>query len=133
MRLYAVYERRVETKTKGRSRNTPEDFYVLVKEGFCWPALFFGPLWALANGMWVIFLLLIAAFAGIAFAPDLFGGGQFPFWLCCGFMGLLGLFGNDLRQWSLGRAGYELASIVSGTDQIDAERRLFASMNSMYG
>ena len=133
MRLYAVYERHVETKTKGRSRNTPEDSYVLVKEGFCWPALFFGPLWAIANGMWVIFLLLIAAFAGIAVAPDLFGGGEFPFWLCCGFMGLLGLFGNDLRQWSLGRAGYELVSIVSGTDQIDAERRLFAAMNSMYG
>jgi hypothetical protein len=133
MRLYAVYERRVVEKTKGRVRSTPEDSYVLVKEGFCWPALFFGPLWAIANGMWVIFLLLIAVFAAIAFTPELLGSDEVATWLCCGALLILGLFGNDLRQWSLQRAGYELVSIVSGSDLIDAERRLFTSMNSMYG
>jgi hypothetical protein len=131
--MYAVFERRVETKKRGRAHSTPEDSYVLVKEGFCWPALFFGPLWALAHGMWVIFLLLVAAVVGIAFAPDLLGDGELPFWLCSGLFLLLGIFGNDLRQWSLLRSGYDLVSVVSGTDLVDAERRLFTSMNSMYG
>lgn len=130
--LYAVFERRVETKVKGRARSTPEDLYVLVKEGVCWPALFFGPLWALANRMWVVFALLVAV--GIALVPSMLGAeDDLARWLGLGVLLLLGLFGNDLRQWSLARSGHELVSVVSGADLGDAKRRLFASMNSMYG
>jgi hypothetical protein len=37
---------------------------VLVKEGFCWPALFFSVIWAIWKGLWLVallFLLLQAA------------------------------------------------------------------------
>jgi hypothetical protein len=133
-RLYAVYERSAQSRKKGRATTTLEDSYVLVKEGFCWPGLFFGPLWALAAGMWVIFLLLVALGAAIFLLPEAFGGSDSAeAWACGALLVLLGMFGNDLRQWSLARSGYALVSVVSGADLVDAERRLFTSMNSLYG
>ena len=41
---------------------------------------------------------------------------------------VLGFLGNDLRQWSLARSGYDFVGMVSGTGITDAERRLFAAM-----
>ncbi|MSP20752.1 MAG: DUF2628 domain-containing protein [Alphaproteobacteria bacterium] len=127
-RLYAVFERRT---TKKRPSRNPDDAFEMVKEGFCWPALFFGPLWALASRMWVAFALLAAAVIGLALLPDFVDGSEdLATTLSCLLALVLGFLGNDLRQWSLARGGYEFIAVVSGSDLIDAERRFFAAMNN---
>jgi hypothetical protein len=132
--FYAVLERPL-VKGRGRMPRHPDDLYALVKDGFSWPAFFFGPLWALTNRMWVVGALLIAAMIGISMVPAAFDGGDaIASSLAVALAVLLGFHGNDLRQWSLERAGYELNAVVSGSNLTDAERRLFESMGSMmYG
>ncbi len=40
---------------------------------------------------------------------------------------LLGLFGHDLRRWSLARRGFLLAHVVAARDQDEAMARLLAA------
>ncbi len=129
-RFYAVLERQ-QPKGRAKAPRHPDDLYVLVKDGFSWPAFFFGPLWALSNRMWVVGALVIVALIAIGMLTRSMDGGAAQPWLLLGLALLLGLHGNDLRQWSLERSGYELTAIVGGADITDAERRLFASMGSM--
>ena len=42
---------------------------VLVREGFNWLAFFFAPFWALAEGLWLAAVPLIAALAAIVVVP----------------------------------------------------------------
>ena len=129
--FYAVLERQ-QAKGRGKVPRHPDDLYVLVKDGFSWPAFFFGPLWALTNRLWVVGALLIAAMIGIGMIPSAFDGGDaLASALTFALALLLGFHGNDVRQWSLERAGYELSAIVAGSNLTDAERRLFESMGSM--
>ena len=134
MRMYSVLEHR-PLKGRGKTPRAPEDAFVLVKDGFSWPGFFFGPLWALGHRMWVVGALLVALVVGIGFVPDyVVGGATLLPWMILALAVLVGFQGNDLHVWSLERAGYELVGVVGGSDLIDAERRLFASMGSlMYG
>ena len=63
MRMYEVLERTVDPR-KGAAGD-----FVLVKEGFCWPALLFGPLWALYHRMWVVAAGLVSVGVIIALPP----------------------------------------------------------------
>ncbi len=100
------------------------DDAVLVKEGFCWPALFFGPIWALWHGLW----LWAALWAGVA---GVFGGLQA---LMPGAQEVLSVLelavavliaaeGNDIRRRKLARQGLPEIGIVGGADQDSAARR----------
>ena len=60
---------RQQRKGRGKAPRHPDDLYVLVKEGFSWPAFFFGPLWALSHRMWVVSALLFAALIAIGMVP----------------------------------------------------------------
>jgi hypothetical protein len=134
MRMYTVLEHR-PPKGRGKAPRSPDEAFVLVKDGFSWPGFFFGPLWALSRRMWVVGALLIALVIGVGFVPQIIENGDtlVP-WLMLSVGLLVGFLGNDLHVWSLERAGYELVGVVGGTDLTDAERRLFASMGSlMYG
>ena len=92
---------------------------VLVREGFAWLALIFGPLWLCWNQAWIAGVIVLAAVVGIATAPP---GLRAPLGL--GLMLLLGFVGNDLRRWSLGRGGYALAHVVAARNGDDAFLRL---------
>ncbi len=119
-RFHSALERQ-QTKGRGKAPRHPEEMYVLVKDGFSWPAFFFGPLWALANRLWVVGALLIVLLIGIdVLARTMDGGDALQARLLLGPALLLGFHGNDLRQWSLQRAGYELTAIVGGADITDA-------------
>ncbi len=99
---------------------------VLIVEGFSWPALIFGPFWALWHGMWrtVIVLLLIAA---------LISGGGALAGLAAELVSVLqilvqiglGLWGNDLRRAALARQGYVERAVVAGRNGEEAEHRYF--------
>jgi uncharacterized protein DUF2628 len=99
-----------------RSGRTP----VLVREGFSWGALLFGPIWLAAHRVWVAAVLTLAAtIVIVVLARD---GTATA--LLTALIVLLGLSGNDLRRWSLDHRGYLLAQIVVARDELEALGRL---------
>ena len=96
MRFYTVHVRPV--------RPPADPDAILVKEGFSWPAFLFSP--------------LVSLVADVVAPGDV---GQ-------GVIGLLyafatGLHANDVRRWTLGRAGYRIDDVVAGRGMAEAERR----------
>ena len=102
---------------------------VLVREGFAWGALLFGPLWLAAHRAWVPAGLSLAAFVLIHFlAPDGISTA-----LTGGLMLLLGLSGHDLRRWSLDHRGYLLAQVVAAHNELGALERLLTRRPDLGG
>jgi uncharacterized protein DUF2628 len=93
---------------------------VLVREGFSWGALIFGPFWLAAHRTWIAAAFSLAAYVLIAaFAPQ-----PFASILTAAEALILGLTGNDLRRWALEYRGYLLVHVVAGGNQDDAFIRL---------
>ena len=93
---------------------------VLVREGFSWGALFFGPLWLAAHRAWVPAAVSLAAFVLIVVLTD----GGLAAALLVAMIVLIGLSGHDLRRWSLDHRGYVLSQVVTARDELDAMVRL---------
>ena len=89
---------------------------VLVREGFSWGALLFGPVWLAAHRAWIAAVLSAVLFVLILLLTT----GGFAALLLCGLMLLLGLSGHDLRRWSLDHRGYLLAQVVAARTELDA-------------
>jgi hypothetical protein len=51
---------------------TPKGKSLRVKHGFSWPAFLFGPMWALVNGAWRLFALLLMSFLVLVFIDEKF-------------------------------------------------------------
>jgi Protein of unknown function (DUF2628) len=118
MRVYTVH-------IHPRRRDMDRDI-VLVKEGFCWPALFFSVLWAIWNGLWLVALLFFVLEAGLGLAFDIFLIGPLSrVGLSLLLAVAIGFIANDLRRWTLSRRGYQSAGAVVERDLIAAERRFF--------
>ncbi len=101
----------------------PVEKAVMVKEGFSWPAFFFGPLWLAYKRMWrelavTIGLLALAGVIGQQVSRQ--AGG----WLVLLVFLLLGFEGNGLYRRSLARRGHDEAGMVSGSGLDEAELRL---------
>lgn len=96
---------------------------ILVREGFSFGALLFGPLWLAAHRAW---LPAAVAFALTILFPLLFNPPASPI-LVLGLMILLGLSGRDLVRWSIARRGYLEANVVTGRNQEEARSRLLAA------
>jgi hypothetical protein len=118
MRVYTVH-------IHPRRRDMDRDI-VLVKEGFCWPALFFSVLWAIWNGLWLVALLFFLLEAGVSLMFDIFlidPPTQVGLSLLLAVA--IGFIANDLRRWTLSRRGYQSAGAVVERDLVSAERRFF--------
>jgi hypothetical protein len=105
MQLYTIHE-----------RPGGEDF-VVVKDGFCWPALFFTLIWALWCRLWWVALGIAVANGLLGLATRLAGTDE----LTESALGLalaviVGLVANDLRRWTLGRRGYDEVAVVAAED-----------------
>ena len=123
MRVYTVHRR-----SAGPFR---EDDVQLVREGFCWGAAIFGPFWALYRGLWLTALLLVFALAVMLALVAAMGGEPVSsFGIQFGLFLLAGLFGNDLRRWTLTRRGYDFESVVASDSLPRAERRYFNSVGA---
>jgi len=118
MRIYTVHE------LAGRPLDA--DGIVFVKEGFCWPAFFFGVLWALAQRLWLVVLGSFALLLAINGVLQYFGLGPGEAFVCStAFQLLLGFEANDLRRWTLARKGYTTIGIASGRTLEEAEQHFF--------
>jgi len=93
---------------------------VLVREGFSWGALLFGPLWFVAHRAWIAAVLAAVATILILYLTT---DGMLAV-LLMGLVILLGLSGQDLRRWSLDHRGYLLAQVVIARNEFEALERL---------
>lgn len=102
---------------------------VLVREGFSWGALLFGPLWFAAHRAWIAAALsLAAAILIIVLAKD-----GVSAVLLTAFVVLLGLSGHDLHRWSLDHRGYLLSQVVTARDELEALERLLERRPDLKG
>ena len=116
MRLYTVHVRRHDP-------DAGSDL-VLIKEGFCWPAFFLGPLWALWHRLWLAALVLLVAalalgWAGMLLRLDGLSQGA----VSVGFAAIVGFVANDLRRRRLARRHFTHAAVISGAGREAAEGR----------
>ena len=117
MRFYTVHlpegDEGAEDGTLGRA--------VFVREGFNWLAFFFAPFWALAEGLWLAAVPLIAALAAIVAVPAVLGlEPLLPVVLGLGYGVLAGMSGNDLRRAGLVARGYRLVEVVAAPSRAQA-------------
>ncbi|MBL1242664.1 MAG: DUF2628 domain-containing protein [OCS116 cluster bacterium] len=100
---------------------------VLVKDGFCWPALFFTPFWLIFRGMWLI-LTLYVGFSLIFWAVENAGyiSSSAAFWAQIGMSILFAFEANFLRKWTLQRGHYRHIGVSLGRNLQEAEVNFFA-------
>jgi hypothetical protein len=124
MRLYTVHLRRPALD--------PARDLALVKEGFSWPAAVFGLLWALWHRLWWVAAGLVAVEAalGLLMNAAAFGEGAQAI-VSLGLAVLFGALGNDLRRWTLRRAGFDMVGVVGGRRADAAERRFLENSPGM--
>jgi Protein of unknown function (DUF2628) len=98
----------------------PDSEPVLVREGFAWGAVFFGPLWLAVHRAWFAAAISLAAYVLLAaLAPGFVG-----VILGVGLALILGFTGHDLRCWAMERRGYLLAHVFAAGDLDEAFVRL---------
>jgi hypothetical protein len=102
---------------------------VLVREGFSWGALLFGPIWLAVHRAWIPAAISLAAFVIIGFTThDVVQAA-----LLTALIVSLGLSGYDLRRWSLDQRGFLLAQVVTGRSELDAMARLLERRPDLRG
>ncbi len=98
----------------------------LVKDGFSWPALLFGPLWLAWRGMWRELAALIGLYVVIGMISG--SSPQLAMWLHVLVALLLGFEGNSLARAALERKGYEERGVISAQGRDEAGLRLAQAM-----
>jgi len=102
---------------------------VLVREGFSWGALLFGPVWLSVHCVWVPAVLSLVALVLIVVLAE---GTLFAALLATLIL-LLGLTGHDLRRWALESRGFLLAQVVVARDELEALARLIERRPDLKG
>jgi len=102
---------------------------VLVREGFSWGALFFGPLWLAVHRVWIPAVVSLAGFVMIFVLTD----GRMAAALLIALVVLIGLSGHDLRRWSLDHRGYVLSQVVTARDELEAQAQLLERRPDLKG
>ncbi|MAI11779.1 MAG: hypothetical protein CBD27_07125 [Rhodospirillaceae bacterium TMED167] len=97
---------------------------VPIKEGFCWPALFFSLFWSLWHRLWLVALGLIATNLAASVLVFQSGANQaVSIIISFGIASLLGFMGNDLRRAKLEWRGFRERGIVLARTAESAVRR----------
>ena len=104
-------------------------FPVLVREGFSWGALFFGPIWLAVHRAWIPAAISLAAYVIIAVVAH----DSILAALMATLVVLLGFSGHDLRRWSLDHRGYLLSQVVTGRTELDALAHLLERRPDLTG
>ena len=101
---------------------------VLVKEGFSWGALLFGPFWLFWQRAWIAGVLALCAWIAASLVPVPFSGV-----LLLGLAWLLAASGTDLVRWSLERRGFLLAHVIAAANEDAAFARLLTALTADLG
>lgn len=97
---------------------------VIVREGFSWGAFLVSVLWALWNRLWLVAVVLIALELLLPLVAGWVGLGTASGGILSIALAVLaGLFGNDLRRWTLEGRGYAEVALVAARSPDEAEQR----------
>jgi len=95
-----------------------------VKQGWSWPAFFFGFIWAMTKKLWAIGFGVLAGAFVVGFILAVAGageGGDLLMNIASLIVSIIfGLNGNSWRRNNLISRGYEQADIVTAANQEDA-------------
>ena len=116
MKVYSVHLR--------RHGLDPDRDIVLVAEAFSWAAFVLSLVWAMWHRMWWVALGLLVISLSINGVGWLLGMDEVSaFVVSFGIAVLTGLLANDLRRWTLERAGFNDCGVVSGDNPDEALAR----------
>lgn len=115
---------RVFTIHLSQSALSPDRDAVLIKEGFCWPAFFFGPFWALWHRMWFVCLGIFAVAILMAVAEAILRVDPLTYGaVSIAVAALIGFHGNDWRRTALTARGWQMSGLSAAADRDTAFRR----------
>ena len=99
---------------------------VLIKEGFCWPALFVPLLWLIYRLQFLGLLAYLSATAILSAAVKYTGMEPLLGLLLSVVLSLLvASLANDWRRWRLAAKGYKLVAIAAADNLRQAEQKIF--------
>lgn len=120
LRVYTVHRPPAATTRWDARDPLPE----LVKEGFSWPAFFFGFLWSLTQKMWLVSAALLFVATGLGVAFEAMGVDEITTSIVFFAVAVLvGMFANDWKRASLQRRGYHADGVVTAANLETALRR----------
>lgn len=126
MRFYSVHEK--------AGTDDPEARLAVVKDGFCWPALFVPALWLAYHRLWLGLLLYLVVAALLGLLSQFLGLAETAqFMLSLGFAVLVAAEANEWRRRALERRGFRLTAFLPAQDQTEAEWRYLARRVSPAG
>ena len=103
----------------------------LVRDAFSWWASLLGPVWALLQGMPLVFLAMAALQAAVVAAAYFAMGEQVGVWAYLLFSLWFGFEARSLKRWALRRRGWVMTAVVTAKRYGDAERRYFAGRDEI--
>jgi hypothetical protein len=122
MTLYSIFEKPQVKAAKGRVRFNPP---VAIADRFSWLATLLPPLFALANGLWLVLLFWIVLVAGLAYASRIIGGDA-AFWIYVVVALFMGFEAPSFRRDKLLLRGYRWAGDLVAQAPDLAERDFLA-------
>lgn len=124
MRIYTVFDH-----ADGSSDPTdPGKGVIFVKEGFCWPALFFPIIWMIYHRMWLVTGgYLLASFLVTLGSQALLAEPVYGQLVMLGFSLLVACEANELRRWHLREKGFVHRATIAAENLARAEQRYFAT------
>ncbi|HAM47581.1 MAG TPA: hypothetical protein DCO73_07580, partial [Alphaproteobacteria bacterium] len=120
MRIYTVFDH-----ADGSSDPTdPGKGVIFVKEGFCWPALFFPIIWMIYHRMWLVTGgYLLASFLVTLGSQALLAEPVYGQLVVLGFSLLVACEANELRRWHLREKGFVHRATIAAENLARAEQR----------
>lgn len=126
MRIYTVFEPATRTPRLDDPGNV-----IFLKEGICWPALFFPLPWFLYHRMWLAAGVYVVASIALGLVGQWLGPQEFPAALLGLAFGVIVAFeANELRGGQLRRRGFRHVATIAAEDLTQAEARYFTGRNS---
>ena len=104
----------------------PDRDWVVVEEGFSWPAFVLWAIWALWHRMWRAALFMVLAAVALEFALMAAGAdGVTRAAAAMAYSALVGCGANDWRRAAVARQGYRQAGTVAASGRDAALHRFF--------
>lgn len=103
------------------------DRTTFIKDGFCWPALFFSLPWLLVRRLWLVLVAYLVAGLLLEAATRL-AGGPVPGIGAVLFALFFALHANGLRRWTLERRGWRQVATIEARNAVEAEQRFFSRL-----
>ncbi|RAI03442.1 hypothetical protein DLJ53_02735 [Acuticoccus sediminis] len=102
-----------------------------VRDAFSWWASILGPLWALLQGMPLVFVAFTILEMGLIGLAQVTLGEEAAMWAWLLFSIWFGFEARALKRWALARRGWTMTAVVKAKRLEQAERRYFAGRDDI--